>query len=148
MTCTALAQGPNELAVPGFSCSTGQYAVRLPQSLQKLRHMATLVAEERPRSEAGWEQYRVLKFPGLELGILKGDQKDTYMLEHATITGPQWRIAEPLRVKSPAAAVFESLQLGQPADGVWKLWGPGPEQALLTIRDGLILQIKYSCYSG
>lgn len=143
-----MAESPNELAVQGFSCSAGQYAVRLPQSLQKLRHLATHVTEERPRTGAGWEQYRVLKFPGLEVGIMIGEQKDTYVLEHATITGPQWRIVEPLRVKSSAAAVFESLLLRQPADGVWKLWGPGPEQALLTIRDGLVLQIKYSCYSG
>ena len=147
-TFLAAAETQREVVVPGFSCFTGTHALRLPKSLQRLRQLSKLEAEKGPRTEAGWEQYRVLYFHGLEVGITLTDRKDDYALEYVKVMLPQWNIAGLFRVGAPAENAFKSFRLEQPTDGIWKLWGPGPEQALITIKAGLISEVSYSCYSG
>lgn len=147
-TYSIAAEQPREVIVPGFSCHSGKYAVKLPRSLNKLRHIAKLEAEKSPRKEVGWEHYRVLNFQGLEIGITIDTLSDQYALEHVEITGSQWNIAGPLRIGAAAREVFDPLRNEWSTDGIGKLWGPGPEAVLITIKNGLISQISYSCYTG
>lgn len=147
-TYSMAAETPREVIVPGFSCHSGKYAVKLPKSLKKLRNIAKLEAEKSPRKEVGWEQYRELSFQGLEIGITMDATSDQYALENVEITGSQWNIAGPLRIGATAKDVFETLRKEWSTNGILKLWGPGPEAILVTIKNGLISQVSYSCYTG
>jgi hypothetical protein len=149
ISSAAAAETPLAVTVPAFSCATGKYAITLPPSLRKLRHMAPLVAEENPRiKEVGWEHYRVLHFPDLEVGITIDARKNRYVVEHLRISGRQWKVTGPLHVGASAAGILDSLGVAGPKDGVWKLWVPGPEQALLTVKAGSISEVSYNCYTG
>lgn len=147
-TCSIAAETPREVIVRGFSCHSGKYALKLPKSLKKLRHIAKLEAEKSPRKDVGWEQYRELYFQGLEIGITIDALSDQYALEHVEITRAQWNIAGPLRIGSTAREVFDPLRKVLTTDGIVKVWGPGPEAILITIKNGLISQVSYSCYTG
>lgn len=147
-TGASFAESLRVLTVPGFSCSSGPYAIRLPPRFEELRRMATRETQRKPGKKLGWENHRILHFPDLEVGVFITPRKDEYVLESARITGPQWHIAGPLRVGASAATVLNSQGPNVPSNGALKLWGPGPDVALVTIKAGLITQILYSCYAG
>lgn len=143
------AKKPRKIVVPLFSCDSGAYAVGLPKNLPALRHIATLQREDNPRaSEPGWERYRVLRFRGMEIGLLPSDGNNAYVIDHVVVTEKQWSILGPFRIGMAAGDIGALTKAGNISDGMWQVWAPGPSSALLEVRGARLVSVTYHCYSG
>lgn len=150
VACSEPTEPSRDITVPDFSCLTGAYAVTLPPKLVDLRKLAKLEREVkgRPGNGPGWEDYRVLHFRNLKVAVTADPLRGTYALEGIHVTGSEWRVSGALQIGLPGVELLRPLGVTRPADGVWRLWRPGPEEAKITLVDGKITAVSYSCYTG
>lgn len=148
--CSRSEELSRDVIVSNFSCVTGEYAVRLPPKFRDLREISKLQGEEKghPGAGPGWENYRLLRFRNLDVAVTIIPSKGTYAVEGVRITGPEWKISGALRVGMSGPEILQSLGVKRPADGVWKLWQPGPEDVEITVVNSKVSAISYSCYTG
>lgn len=148
----AQAAEPRSVRLDDFSCTSGRYAVVLPQHYPTLhvigRHQVTDL--ERRGSGAAAVTRRRIDYIGLRLELLRAEaQPNEYRVTQLDVISRRWAIGElsvgdrpwfwPWR-RDPALADVV-------LDGALELAGP-VDRVRLTLRDGRIVTTHYTCGSA
>lgn len=128
------------------SCISGPYRLKLPQSYKGLRGIGQLRRERVLKTEDNRTQ-RELRFNGLELVVVTlPDKPNQFRLSKAVVSSPNWRIAGPLRVGTPARTALRGLLKDPPRDGEVEFNGD-KDTIRVNLAAGRVLDVEYSCSS-
>ncbi len=135
----------------GFECYAGPLALRLPDTYAQLLQLGEVVSTRNLRTQTQHgltTTERQIAFRGLVMRVyLFSGDPGRYQLASVRISGPAWQLS-PLRVgQATNRASLGHDWPGLPDRGSWEMQGDSAH-LLISVREGRIAAIDYSCESG
>jgi hypothetical protein len=131
-----------------FSCTEGPYRLKLPESYEALRKLATLRSERTVKSPPGGEE-RELRFDGLRLRLVTSPSDEShYRVAAAEFQGRSWRIAGPFRVGVALPAKLGDIDTKElTGSGVVEFNGTR-DMVRIRITGRRVTNVTYLCHTG